>query len=127
MKCSQERQQFLFDIFVTALEGSIGYWAESLNYHWRKDDGSDDLEGFYSDVIDAEEGESEDACFQKSRIDISVIRKGLTNIGKEDFKINSELKRTILHASIDNDGGQIDAEGADCIVQAGLFGELVFG
>ena len=79
-KETTEKDQFLFYVFVTALEGGIGYWAESLNYHWQNKDGSDDLEGFSSEVIDAEEGDCEDSAFKKAVINKEIIRKGIANI-----------------------------------------------
>ena len=39
------RKQFLFDVFVTALEGGIGYWSVAEEYHWKKD--GEDLDGFF--------------------------------------------------------------------------------
>lgn len=34
MERSNERKQFIFDIFVTALEGGIDYWACASKYYW---------------------------------------------------------------------------------------------
>ncbi len=43
------------------------------------------------------------------------------------FDINADLRNMIIMACADNDGGDIDAEAADCIVQCGLFGAIVYG
>lgn len=121
---SDERKEFFFDIFVTALEGGIDYWACASEYHWGKSDNYD-LDGFYAMVSDAEE---DDTFPDNSRIDIDVIAKGVNKIVNDDtVKINSEIRKTIKVANITNDAGLIDANAADCIVQVGLLGELVFG
>lgn len=121
---SDVRKEFFFDIFVTALEGGIDYWACASEYHWGND-GEYDLDGFYALVSDSEE---DDTFPDNSRIDISIISKGLNKIINDDtVKINSEIRRTIRQASIANDAGLIDADAADCIIQVGLLGELVFG
>jgi len=118
------RKQFYFDVFVTALEGSIGYWACATVYHWTRDKGAtEDLAGFYAKVVDAE---FEDA-FPETMIDAKVIRKGIKAILCDDFRIGKELKADIERADINNDASYIDADSADCIVQAGMFGEIVFG
>jgi hypothetical protein len=124
MNRSDERKEFFFDIFVTALEGGIDYWACASEYYLGKDR-EYDLDGFYALVSDSEE---DDTFPDNSRIDLNVIVKGLNKIINDDtVKINSEIRRTIRQASIANDAGLIDADAADCIIQVGLLGELVFG
>jgi len=127
-KSSPERAQLVFDIFITALEGGVGYWAYSKTYHWRNDDGSDDVTGFYSDIIDAESDDEtgEDAGFKPCRIDAAVIKRGISRIMKKDFQVSDAIKKEVTRASFSNDFGDMDADHADCIVQAGLFNEIVF-
>ena len=120
---SLERKEFLFDVFTTALEGAIGYWAYSETYHWQNN-GVADLDNFSSIVIDAEEEEA----FERVAINQAVIAKGINLIlNDENFEINDGLKSAILEANRKNDAGLIDGNCADCIVQAGLFGSIVFG
>jgi hypothetical protein len=121
---TNERKQFLADIFTTALEGGIDYWACASEYHWQKD-GQADFDNFYAIVSDCE---GEDAIPDNSRIDREVIVKGINKIVNDNtVKINSDLRQLIREANRDNDASNIDADGADCIVQIGLLGELVFG
>lgn len=127
MSKSIERQQFLFDVFVTAMEGGIGYWSIASEYHWQNEN-KEDLEGFYALISDCEAEDDEDGEFPKdSRIDQDVIVKGINKIIKGEVKISDVIRQRIIEASRNNDAGEIDANDADCIVQVGLLGELIFG
>lgn len=110
----------LFYIFVTALEGGIGYWSVANDYHWQND-GEYDLDGFYALV---EETESDEPV--EHRIDAQTILRGLEYFarGGEGYKHVRAAARSIIAGDEDID---YDAEIADCIVQAGVFGEVVYG
>jgi len=121
--------QFLHDVFVTALEGGIGYWSDCHEYRWSLGAPSHeaDLVGFYATVVDAE-GDDDTV----HRIDRPAIVRGVERIltgqatccGKP---IGSHLVGTVARAVVGGDAGDIDAEIADVIVQIGLFGEIVYG
>jgi hypothetical protein len=126
---TEARKKLLHGIFTTALEGGIGYWSECDKYHWSLDNGktsdSEDLDGFFATVTPEEE-ETE------LRIDADVIEKGLlllsdpNNIDK--LRVNKNIFKICAIANArDEDDGDIDAEVADCIVQVGLFGEVIYG
>lgn len=121
---SDERKQFLIDVFTTALEGGIGYWSAAKSYHWSNTDGTEDFDGFYSDIVDFEDEN------KKYRIDQAVIVKGVNAILKgtpEDLQLHQSYIIRISGASRFNDAGEIDALDADIIVQVGLFGKVVYG
>lgn len=126
---TEARKQFLFDVFVTGLEGGIGYWAYSEKYHWTNDKGkTEDLEGFFSIVVDTEAEPGEEGAFERSRIDADIIEKGINRILNDpQFKISDSIKETIRKGSVEMDAGEIDSDGADCIIQAGLLGSITFG
>jgi len=125
---TRERKQLLCDIFTTALEGGIGYWSAAEEYHWRLDvpdetpfDESQDLDGFYAVIEDLEDG-------KVYRIDADVIRMGIGYIADGIAQVRSDIRATVLLLDRTNgEEGDYDAETADCIVQAGLFGEVVYG
>lgn len=111
------RKQFLQDVFVTALEGGIGYWSEASHYHLSTPERAD----FYAVVDDTED---EDKTYV---IDADVIVRGINRILLGVVRIRSDLFDAVRLGNRDNDGGEIDADGADCIVQAGLFEEVRYG
>jgi hypothetical protein len=125
---SDARKQFLFDVFVTALEGGIGYWSVAEAYHWTKDydagSSADDLDGFYAIITDEEGG-----LVDKVRVDARTIARGIGVIqkGGAELHLHDSYRSRILGASAINDSGEIDAGDADIIVQAGLFNEVVYG
>ena len=121
---SEEREEFLADIITTAIEGGTGYWALVHEYKWSERPPSE----VYAVISEDEEqigSEAEAPGYH--RIDIDVIAKGIGRIREDAFPINSHLKAEILLADRENEGGDIDADSADAIVQAAIFGELVYG
>lgn len=117
---------FLHDLFVTALEGGIGYWSTCSRYRWAKPDGDpqnpvSDLVGFHA-VIE----ETEDDDKPEHRIDRDLIIKGLAGL-KDALGEDSERYQRIKAAEKARDCGQLDAEDADVVVQVGLFNDIVYG
>lgn len=120
-----ERDQFLWDIFVTAIEGGITYWARIDKYH-HSHGGSiidtPDLEGFSARIFDTESEKYHD-------IHRATIKRGLKRFhAKGNPLVNATMLGEILSAdTLDGTGEILDASAADCIVQAGLFGEVIYG
>ena len=123
----------LFAIFVTALEGGIGYWARCDAYRWRQRDADgapleparEDYDGFYANVTDCIDSET-------YRIDRATIAAGLAKLlGPVPCAapriVESAMQEIAGGAAHGGDGGYLDAEGADAIVQLGLFGRIVYG
>ena len=119
----QVDKQTLHYLFTTALCGGIGYWSCATAFHWSLPDGEDDLDGFYADVEETETDEDEPV---KHRIDAACILRGLLYFAQpgEGYKHVRQVARAVLMGDDDLD---YDAEDADCIVQAGLFNEVVYG
>lgn len=120
--------QMLFDVFVTALEGGIGYWSQASVYHWSKgavveDDVPreiEDLEGFFAVIHDVEDDDKE------YRVDRDVIKKGIAWLKKNPLG-SSYHRVAVLDLASGNEDVDYDADTADAIVQAGLFEEIVYG
>ena len=114
-------RQALFYLFVTALEGGIGYWSAASAYRWALPTGEPDLDGFYAVVEETEE----DAPVAH-RIDADTILRGLVHFSQpgEGYPHVRAVARAVLAG---DDEVDYDAEVADCIVQAGLLGEVVYG
>ena len=121
LTCSVDKQT-LFYLFSAALEGGIGYWSVCTKYHWSLPGGSReyDLDGFFADI---ELPDEDDA---PHRIDAQTILRGLQFFAQpgEGYKHVRQVARAVLLGDEDLD---YDAGDADCIVQAGLFGEVVYG
>lgn len=125
--------QFRWDLFVTALEGGINYWARCSHYHIWKSGTSDaegdsldeDLHGFYAAVRPHETDEGFDPSLV---IDYKVIGKGyaLATTEWRDRLHWSSGEKPPLFMSEAGDW-DFDASDADVIVQLGLFGEVRYG
>lgn len=119
---SKARDQLLFDIFVTAMEGGINYWSMCGEYHWTNKDYSDDLQGFYASIVDTEDE------LQPFRIDRKTIARGYslaTSEWRDWISWSSGCKPPLVITS--DTEWDYDAGDADVIVQLGLFGEVVYG
>lgn len=143
---TEARKQFLHNVFVTALEGGIGYWSVAEEYHWGTDGGAkvvDDLDDFYAVILSseddwgveeayvAEEGKTQPITETQSlRVDINVIERGSNMLVEKvlsgEFK-NEYLMQFVVAWSTNSDDGDYDINGADLVVQLGLFGEVVYG
>lgn len=113
------QQKFLFDIFVTAIEGGVNYWCIVHKYHWRKKDSTEDRERFYAEV-EEDDGTSH-------RITKKTVEAGLKKIVAGEVKISNGLFKDIALGNKELDAGYLDVASADCIIQVGLFGEIVYG
>lgn len=113
---SAERIQFLADVIVSAVEGGTGYWAAAGGY--KHDEPAQTQVWLHLE---------DDPDRKPEFVGIEAIALGIGRIKRDDFQINGELKKLIVEASAENDGALIDADAADVIVQAAIFGEIVYG
>ena len=127
-------QGTLHDIFTTAIEGGINYWCRVARYHWSVDDKGDERDyAFFAEVLDSEdEDEDEDEALPpRRRIDAEVILRGLVAYAsmpptERRYPLREKAIRLLMGGEV-ADAVDYDAEDADCIVQMGLFGKLVYG
>jgi len=133
MARSEERTRFLRDVITTALEGGVGYWSVCEHYQWVAEDGTvyvpvrgemrrEPEAETYAEIRDTGEPSSD-----LKRVDVELIEAGLAKIGESGFRLNDQQRSGILLADRESDAGMIDSDDADAIVQAGLFGEIVYG
>lgn len=121
----------LFNIFVGALEGGIGYWSAASEYHWQAEfaDGKrEDLRGFFAVI----EFRDENNKLRVRKITRATILKGLRLLatGGCDWggrEMNPKMVAKFALAVLDLDAANLDAGDYDNIVQAGLFGDIIFG
>jgi hypothetical protein len=117
------RDQYLLDIFTTALEGGINYWAAVDQYRWsvEHDGHTPDYREFHARIRDAE---GDDVAYAVNR---KVIAKGYQLAATEwRSKLCWSTEPPPLVITDDTDW-DYDAGDADMIVQLGLFGNVIYG
>lgn len=137
-KRSEERQQFLWDIMTTALEGGVGYWsvADEIDAH-RPEDVFDWHYNSYvlyctdggKEPVDCGNG-TDDPC-KGHKVTPETVAKGLGlgTLNEEkgkDIGWHYSRRKHVITANRENEAGDIDADDADCIVQLGVFGRVIF-
>lgn len=127
-----DEHDFLWCVFVTAMEGGINYWCGVNSYRPGRDPDEGgrtskqvcDYENFRAEVECCYDEVSPDGCYL---VNAGVIKSGIKALRSGKAKVNSRILGWIVEGDNENDAGNIDADAADCIVQAGLFGEIVYG
>lgn len=115
--------EFLHDIITNTVESAaINYWAELKNYIV-------DSNGQTPSVLirEDEEGAFEEELGEWVTVDKDFIIKGIEKIVNNKFQVSDSIHKEILTGVYNNDGSYIDIECCDCIIQAAMFGELVYG
>ena len=124
------REQFLRDILCTAVEGGTNYWAQvdQIRRDGYRPDARVGDPGFgdwtyIGYTLHDVEGDGEEYV-----VTVETVKRGLKLL-TQDTKIGlrKDLRAAVMVANISNDAGEIDSEAADCIIQAGIFGEIVYG
>lgn len=125
------------DVFATACEGGINYWAHFHSYHWIKDSANmePDYEGFEARI--RESGYVYNTPDQGMlTINRDVICTGVTRLFNKitdgSMKISPYHAYAVLGLNaVINHGADADldydADTADMIVQMGLFDEVIYG
>lgn len=133
VESENNRDQMLINVFCTAIEGGINYWAEVLEYHWCDKDGSEDLKGFYARIVIREDDEESEPA-KEYCIDASTIEAGIDRLIHGTVTWDGQAMRgTHLYKLACGLNGPLceevdyDADDADNIVQAGLFNDIVYG
>lgn len=111
-----DRTQLYMDVLCTAAEGGVTDWLECGEIV-RKN-------GEYLALKKCHD--CEDARTKFADITLDTIALGFERLLNLSVKINRDLLDQVAAAWVSNEGG-CDAEAADCVVQAGLFGEVVYG
>ncbi len=60
-------------------------------------------------------------------IGLNEVARGIGLVIDKDFNLNGQMKSWIRDGNAENDAGNIDSGCADAIVQAAIFGEVVYG
>ncbi len=125
---SDERKEFLTDIVSAAVEGGIDYWAETRNYKWGTDDGEFALNGLhpYASIEVRARADEDEPPAQWQLVNEDTMAHGIRVMLSAGFLVSPKLRSLLSEADRGNDAGDIDTDVADDIVQAAMFGELVY-
>lgn len=132
---SAERTEFLTDVFTTAMEGGVSYWASVLEYRHN--------ESPRAVLVRTEELVLDDETMswvpgpdaEELIVDLEVVARGINRIANGEIEYLPEAHRALIAAAsrendmmpADGQHGDIDAGVAEHIVQAALFGAIVHG
>jgi hypothetical protein len=116
----QVSEQFASDVIITAIEGGIGYWANVLEYRHTPEPAT-------AKIREQEATDPKDNVPKEATLNREFIQKGIDALASGAIKVNPRLLGNILVGAVTDDAGEVDSDGADVIVQAALFGELVYG
>ncbi len=112
------RTDFLANILVEAAEDGVGGWAMVHELYF-KEWGGNLLWAFMEmEEIDADES---------MPVMLDDIEQGIQDIMTGNVQAPLSHRRTITEASATSRSHKINAELADCIVQAAMLGRLVYG
>jgi hypothetical protein len=116
-KRSAERVEFLSDVLTTAVEGGIQYWADVLIYEVGPET--------YATIAD-EDGEY-NITIDTIAHGISVLTTGENRGHSFTMSGMDYWKQFLLANRTNGEDGDYDADIADNILQAGIFGRIVYG
>lgn len=106
--------EFVRDVFTTAIEGGINYWA-SVGEYWHSNPNPAKVYALIEEKEDAGAGEH--------RVTLDTVVDGITAV-----LAKPQLRTGLVAHIFALDAAEIDADDADVIVQMGLFdGEVVYG
>ena len=124
-------------IVCTAVEGGVNYWAAVEHYRWRhfNADGTDtDPEGriMFSEDTHAILRDTEDEDGEPLRLDGPAIVRGLAKLASGSVRCcppsaEGSWIGALGRLLAGSDELDLDAGDADCIAQAALLGEIVYG
>lgn len=120
---------FYASIVVTAIEGGIGYWSEVLDYRWwfpdikgntlAPEDGLPFAKAVVQELFDDHE---------EFVVDRALVERGiLTLMSAPEPLVGRPLMAALGVAVATREAGEVDADLADVIVQAGHYGKVVWG
>lgn len=111
--------EFMNDVLITAVEGGIAYWARLV----QPGDSPDSYVGMLIEEQEPSEGDTP----KRAILNADLVARGIAAALAPTFALNSAIRAAICRGASENDGGEIDVEAADVIVQAGMFGGLIYG
>lgn len=136
---------FLSHVLQVAVEGGSSYWAD-VNAESTGDDASQngildfDVSDYAEDEDDAEvENDNDTESFytsasflvskdpsQGGTLDLEDVADAIERIANKEAEVAPAIREMIIAAVQEGEETDIDSEAADCIVQIGLFDEIIY-
>lgn len=103
---------------------AIAYWVASVSGVKRKrfaESSLPDFEWAYEFKLEDEDG-------KVYTVNVDTIRNGLKRVSEPSFQVNPSIRGYIMQEIFDDlQTGNFDSDCLDVVVQAGLFGEIIYG
>lgn len=115
------KAQMFQDLLISAVESGVhgcGAWARFKNYNPNI---------CHVFIRDRQEGSDKLVCIDWRTVSPPVIERGLKRIAEKKVKINNDYVATAHLLLVDPANADFDAPFADCVIQAGLFNDIIFG
>lgn len=106
------------DMLTTCYEGGSAYWL-ACNSVVRDNDGN------VKHIIGCHDREDESTKWGEA--DAVIIQSGVERIVEGTVKVRDDIRMNVIQALVDPDSTSWDAEVADCVLQAGLLNDIVYG
>jgi len=100
--------EYHLDIIDTAFAGGINYWADIRGNKIKEYDDDGPIGEWIT-------------------VTPELVEKGIKRVKEQSFQVRKDILMAILIADHNTDAGEIDIESADVIIQAAVFGEIVYG
>lgn len=115
-----EREQYLADIIITAVEGGSGYWASFKAYRHSEP---------ATTSVYVRDYETKDAAWVFVGLDQieGALGRIIRGDGVDLLSLSERVRQHIVKCDQQNDAGNIDADDADCILQIAVYGKIIFG
>lgn len=120
--------QLLRDVLCTALEGGIGYWSEASDIQTIEVEvnGSPMQEYIGCTLTDCE-GTDDEGNDWTHTVTLDTVAAGIRRLLSGEVRVRKDIEEAIRSGVAENDGGHIDADAADVILQVALFGAITYG
>lgn len=116
-----EREKFLADILTTCIEGGSHYWLAAVLEIER----GEGLRVLSARLV-ADDDEDEAVLSHGRTVDLKTIEAGIAKSKDRNVQLGRHVRKAILFADVEEEA-DLDSSEADCVLQLGLFGEVVYG
>lgn len=114
-------ERLLGDVLTTCIESPFGQW-----FRWSKLRRDREL-SVVSVHLDYDTEDADEGTYKgKAEVTRETVRLGIERV-LATLMVNAEITGSVLAAVTRDDAGHIDSIGADAVLQAAIYGKVVFG